>query len=152
VWYALKERLAREGRLSWTDFALHEFRNAVADEFEIGPEKPKKKSKRLGEPGAAAGGSGSGAEVDAPSAQPSSSSSSSIPAGPSGGSLAPGAASLDEGSTWSAPKCPLQSDEADMITKVDVAISLGRVHKTKNCGGVFATRLGTSLMRAKLGL
>jgi hypothetical protein len=117
----------------------------------------KKKIKRLGEPIAAASASSGGGgavegDVSRGSADaPSSSSVAVAAAGPSA-SLPSGTAPSDERPAWSAPRCPLQSDEADMVTKIDVVNSLARVHKTKNCGGVFATRLGTSLMRAKLGL
>lgn len=53
---------------------------------------------------------------------------------------------------WAPVRCPLASEEGDVVSKADVIRNLNKRSVVRCAGGYFAEQLGNSLYRAKLDL
>ena len=129
--------------LSWSEISLAQFRLKVAEEFELGPYRQRRRASRGGNRGEE-GGDAMVVTTDGQSSTPS------IPAASVVGITA--AAPSRSSAEWAPVRCPLFTEEGDVVSKADVLRNLSKRTKTRSCGGYFAERLGDSLYRAKIGL
>jgi hypothetical protein len=143
----------RNGLLSWSDIAMSQFKLKVAEEFELGPSRIRKRAVRnAGKEDGAAAAPGSG-DMDIVAEKESPSKPGAVP-GSAAASAAAAASSSSRNSSaeWAAMRCPLFSAEGDVVSKVDVMRNLNKKCKLRSGGGYYAEQMGNSLYRAKLNL
>lgn len=133
------------GTLSWSEMAMVHLRLKVAEEFELGPSR-----QRRGRVSRGGNKADDGFEaMDVIEAEgPVVSVTSSGPVSTAFNNTA----SRQSMESWHPIRCPLYTEDKDVVTKSDVLRNLSKRTKLRYAGGFYMEKLGDSLFRAKLNL
>ena len=118
---------------------MAQLRLSVAKEFNLGPSRQRRAATKNKAEEAAAAEAGSSMEI---STEQASSEAQSTAA----------SSTAAQNAEWTPMRCPLFSEEGDIVTTADVLRNLSKRSKTRCAGGFFSEQVGNAVYRAKLGL
>lgn len=118
---------------------MAQLRLSVAKEFNLGPSRQRRAaSKNKGEEATAAE-AGSSMEISTDQASTGEKNNAET-------------STTTQSDEWTSMRCPLFSEEGDVVTVADVLRNLSKRSKTRCAGGYFSEQVGNAVYRAKLGL